>query len=101
MKNFDEILKAEAAEQAAYEARTVIAADGLTIAEARVIFEEIQNRENWKLAVDHTFDGIGPAQRRKVYEAVAHFTGSKVEWTFLGGKRWRAQAAGYYAAVGA
>lgn len=87
-------------EQAAWEARTE-AAPGLTIAEARRWFDEVQNRENWKFPVDHSFQCISAIDRAKVSAAIVHFTGSVATWQQKGSLGWRVQAAGYYSAVGA
>jgi hypothetical protein len=85
---------------AAWEARTE-AAPGLTIAEARIWFEKVQNPAGWKLPIDSILVGISPEDRIKVGAAVIFYTGSVAHWTRIEGETWRVQAAGYYEAVGA
>lgn len=97
----EDLIAAERAGQIEFERITVATSDGLTIADLRVRFERVQNASNWKLPIDHTFDEISVDERRATAKAVEFFTGSKVEWWRVNAKSWRAQAAGYYSAIGA
>lgn len=88
-------------EHAAWEARTE-AAPGLTIAEARKLFDRVKNPNNWKLPVDSIQSGINADDRLKIAAAIVFYTGSVATWSRVGNTdTWRVRAIGYYSAVGA
>lgn len=66
-------------------------------------FESVQNRENWKYAIDA--DVVADSERALtgLREAVIFFTGSVPSFEKLQGvtNGYRVQAAGYYVAIGA
>jgi hypothetical protein len=78
---------------------------GYTRKELKRAFEEVQNRENWKLPIDTVMiASVNPTDDvpviSKVTAAVQFYTASTP--TFVReGAHWRVRAAGYYEAVGA
>lgn len=68
-------------------------------------FARVENRQNWKLAIDAVVDVANDRDLLTLREAVVFFTGSIPTFTPVGGAlpgcRYRVTAIGYYAAVGA
>jgi hypothetical protein len=76
----------------------------VTRGELSLAFARVQNRTNWKLAVDATVTLATNREILVLREAVIFFTGSVPTFSVVispDGLRYRVQAAGYYAAVGA
>ena len=64
-------------------------------------FDSVANKDNWKLAIDHTFGReLSEFERRAIEAAVVFFTGSVATVAYSGGKT-RVRAKGYYEAIGA
>lgn len=97
---FSAILAAEERAHQKYEAETVVAPDGRTIADLRRAFEYVQDPENWKMPIAKRCFNISDDERTTISNAIEFFTGSKPTWT-PGGRAWIVRADGYYAATGA
>lgn len=65
-------------------------------------FNEVSNKENWKYAIDTVIPAPDDEKRVLLVDAVAHFTGSLLEFIQLPDQPGyvRAVAAGYYATIG-
>ena len=64
-------------------------------------FDEVKNKRNWKLGVNRLMFKPGAIKEALIEKAVAHFTGSEVQWSKASGGRVRIMYAGYYASEAA
>lgn len=63
-------------------------------------FTKVQNEKNWKLPIDKAL-ALTDDEKSVMYEAIIFYTGSVPDFVKLKDGRYRVQAVGYYAAVGA
>lgn len=92
-----------AADQAAFAATVVATIMGkpVTQGELRAAFELVENKANWKYPLDCTVSVANDREMEVIRAAVMFFTGSEATFAFKAPNRYRVQAIGYYAAVGA
>ena len=93
-------LDADAAAFAATVA-TVIMGQPVTQGELAAAFARVENKANWKFPIDCTVSVADDRDMETIRAAVTWFTGSEATFAFKRPNRYRVQAKGYYAAIGA
>ena len=64
-------------------------------------FKEIQNKEHWKMPIDHILDSCDDAKQKLITNAVIFYAGCVPNFKRLPNGKVRVTAVGYYNAVGA
>lgn len=72
-----------------------------TLGELHTAFDLVKPAQNWKERIDATVTVRDDRTLEAILRAIPFFTGSKPNVRHVGRYRYRFQAAGYYAAVGA
>ncbi len=92
-----------AADEAAFAATvaTVVMGHPVTQGELKAAFALVENKHNWKYPIDCTVTVANDRDMEIIRAAVTWFTGSEATFAFKRPNRYRVQAKGYYAAIGA
>lgn len=92
-----------AADDAAFAATVVATIMGkpVTQGELKAAFALVENKHNWKYPIDCTVSVASDRDMEIIRAAVTWFSGSEATFAFKAPNRYRVQAKGYYAAIGA